>query len=437
VLSYLWNQVEHGTACPTGMAYAAYAGFRAEPALKIWADKVCGERYEFSRREVADKPSVVVGYAMTEKQGGSDLRETLTTARFSHSADYHGARADWYELTGHKWFCSVPQSDGFFTLAKVNGGVTCFFLPRTLPDGSYNRFYVQRLKDKAGNKSNASSEIEFAGTLAIRVGAEGKGLREILSHSHLTRLDFAVGSAGQMRQALTLALNHASTRSGFGTPLAERPMMASVLADMAVEVEASTLLALRVAQATDHMETDERQRAIARIVTPVAKFFNCSRVPAIANEALQCHGGNGFIEENPMARVYREAPLNSVWEGTANMMCMDVRRALLREPACRPALLAEFDSVRGQHAALDDYVQALDPLLGALTQDDFLARPASEAIARAVQGAELLRHSTPEVIDVFMKTRLGTGQGAMFGALGPSMNKAQADRIVQRAQVMG
>ena len=217
VLSYVWNQVEQGTACPTGMAYASYAGFEAEPALAIWAEKAKGTEYEFSRKEVGDKPSVVIGYAMTEKQGGSDLRETQTTARFSHSADYHGKTAHWYELAGHKWFCSVPQSDGFFTLAKVNGEVTCFFLPRTLPDGSYNRFFVQRLKDKAGNKSNASSEVEYAGTLAIRVGDEGRGIREILSHAHLTRLDFAIGSAGLMRQSLTLALQHTTTRNAFGT----------------------------------------------------------------------------------------------------------------------------------------------------------------------------------------------------------------------------
>ena len=232
VLSYLWNQVEHGTACPTGMAYASYAGFAHEPALAIWADRVLGTEYAFDRREVADKPAVVIGYAMTEKQGGSDLRETQTTAVFSHVADYHGATAHWYELTGHKWFCSVPQSDGFFTLAKVGGddAVTCFFLPRTLPDGTFNRFFVQRLKDKCGNRSNASSEVEFAGTLAIRVGAESHGIREILSHAHLTRLDFAIGSAGLMRQALTLALNHTSTRAAFRASIADQPMMTSVLA---------------------------------------------------------------------------------------------------------------------------------------------------------------------------------------------------------------
>ena len=436
VLSYLWNQIEQGTACPTGMAYASYAGFRHEPALAIWAQKSLGTVYENSRREVADKPSVVIGYAMTEKQGGSDLRETQTTAVFVHADDYHGATAHWYELTSHKWFCSVPQSDGFFTLAKVNGEVTCFFLPRTLPDGGYNRFFIQRLKDKAGNRPNASSEVEFSGTLAIRVGEEGSGIREIISHSHLTRLDFAVGSAGLMRQALTMALNHATTRSGFGSTLAKRPMMANVLADMAVEVEAATLMALRIAKATDHIDTNPQDRAFARVATPMAKYFNCSRVVAVVNEALQCHGGNGFVEDGPMARLYREAPLNSVWEGTANMMCIDVRRAMLKDTGCREALFAEIADVRGLDVRFDSYVEAMRPLLDEMLTNECLARTASEAIARAVQGAELLRHSTPEVIDVFMKTRLGGSAncwGAMFGTLGSGVT--QADKIVERARV--
>ncbi len=439
VLAYLWNQVEHGTGCPTGMAYAAYAGFTAEPALRIWAEKACGTRYEFNRREVADKTSVVIGYAMTEKQGGSDLRETQTTAVFSHLADYHGGTAYWYELTGHKWFCSVPQSDGFFTLAKVAGQITCFFLPRTLPDGSYNRFFIQRLKDKSGNKSNASSEVEFCGTLAMRVGVEGAGIREIISHSHLTRLDFAVASAGLMRQALTLALNHTSTRSGFGMPLAKLPMMANVLADMAIEVEAATLLALRVAKATDYIGKDVQQTAFARVATPVAKFFNCSAAATVANEALQCHGGNGFIEENPMARIYREAPLNSVWEGTANMMCMDVRRALRKNPNCREALLAEFRDVRGASKEFDGFVDGIGRLLDEVMENEFLARPVSEALARAIEGAELIRHSTGEVIDAFMATRMGTslyGRGTLFGTMGRLVSKAQADTIVNRATVV-
>lgn len=440
VLSYVWNQVEQGTGCPTGMAYAAAAGFDAEPALAIWADKVRGTEYEFSRREVGEKPSVVIGYAMTEKQGGSDLRETQTTARFSHSADYHGKTAHWYELTGHKWFCSVPQSDGFFTLAKVDGGVTCFFLPRTLPDGEFNPFFVQRLKDKAGNKSNASSEIEYAGTMAIRVGEEGKGIREILSHSHLTRLDFAIGSAGLMRQALTLAMRHTTTRNAFGTTIADRPMMTNVLADMAVEVEAATLLALRVARATDQLDSDGHERALARVATPAAKYFNCSRAPSIAFEALQCHGGNGFIEENPMARVFREAPLNSIWEGTANMMCMDVRRAMQKDPTTIDALRAEFAPLKGQDPRFDAMVGHAEALIDAALADEFLARPMTEAVARALQGAELLRHSAEEVADVFLTTRCpGTpgAWGAHYGTLAGGISQPVAKRIMQRAMVDG
>ena len=438
VLSYLWNQVEQGTACPTGMAYAAYAGFEAEPALGIWAEKVKGTDYEFSRREIAEKPSAVVGYAMTEKQGGSDLRETQTTARFSHSADYHGKTAHWYELTGHKWFCSVPQSDGFFTLAKVNGGVTCFFLPRTLPDGRFNRFFVQRLKDKSGNKSNASSEVEFAGTLAIRVGQEGRGIREILSHAHLTRLDFAIGSAGLMRQCLTLAIRHTTTRSAFGTTIADRPMMTNVLADMAVEVEAATLMALRVAKSTDQMANVEHEMLLARVATPAAKYFNCSRAPSIAFEAVQCHGGNGFIEENPMARLYREAPLNSIWEGTSNMMCMDVRRAMLKDPRTIEALFDEVAPLRGQEAHFDAMVDHTRQLVRDGVADEFLARPMTEAVARLLQGAELLRHSPAEVADAFLATRgpaSSASWGVHYGTLASPLSQATAQKIMRRAMV--
>jgi putative acyl-CoA dehydrogenase len=438
VLSYLWNQIEQGTGCPTGMAYASHAGFASEPALKIWQEKSLGTLYENSRNEVSKKSSVVIGYAMTEKQGGSDLRETTTTAEFSHSDNYHGATAHWYELTGHKWFCSVPQSDGFFTLAKVNGALSCFFLPRTLPDGTHNRFLIQRLKEKAGNRSNASSEIEMNGTLAILVGSEGRGIKEIISHSHLTRLDFAVGSAGLMRQCLSLAVNHTSTRNGFGSSLAKRPMMSNVLADMAVEVEACTLLALRVAKATDYIEADPLQKAFARITTPVAKFFNCSRVVCVANEALQCHGGNGFVEDGPMARLFRESPLNSVWEGTSNMMCMDVRRSMIKDRMCKEALFEEVKEIRKDDTRFDNYVTSITPLLDEAIDNEFLARPATEAIARVIQGSELLRNSTPEVINAFMDSRLtstSTNWGTMFGSLGGSVSKQQADKIVARAEV--
>ena len=319
--------------------------------------------------------------------------------------------------------------------------MTCFFLPRTLPGGSHNRFFIQRLKDKCGNKSNASSEVEFAGTLALRVGDEGRGIREILSHAHLTRLDFAVGSAGLMRQALTLALAHTTTRRGFALPLSQQPMMANVLADMAIEVEAATLLALRVAKATDHLETSAEQRAFARIATPVAKYFNCSRAPAIAFEALQCHGGNGFVEENPIARLYREAPLNSVWEGTANRMCMDVRRSMLKDRTTLDAVADALAAVQGADARFDRFVAHTRHVAERACDDEFLARAATEMLARALQGVELIRYSTPAVAEAFISTRLGGTDGAwgsMFGSLGTtgtSISKSTAHRIVERAQV--
>lgn len=438
VLSYLWNQLEQGTGCPTGQTYAAIQEFQTEPALNIWADKACGDIYEFSRSEVADKPSVVIGYAMTEKQGGSDLRGIQTTATFSHSEAYHGGTAQWYELTGHKWFCSVPQSDAFFTLAKVEGEVTCFLLPRTLPDGSFNRFFIQRLKDKCGNRSNASSEVEYSGTMAIRVGEVGKGIRQIISQSHLTRLDFAVGSAGLMRQALTLAINHTWTRQGFNDLLAKKPMMANVLADMSVEVESATLLALRAAKATDHIDDSGHERALARVVTPLAKYFNCSRAPALVNEALQCHGGNGFILENAISRLFRESPLNSVWDGTANMMCMDVRRSFTKVDGCRDAFITEVNRVKGMDSRFDALLKTLPELIDEMIDNEFMTRPACDAMARAMQGADLLAHSTSDVISAFLDTRLGGlagGWGSMFGTMSHAVDKAQADRLVERANI--
>ncbi|NLC22285.1 MAG: acyl-CoA dehydrogenase, partial [Halomonadaceae bacterium] len=299
---------------------------------------------------------------------------------------------------------------------------------------------IQRLKDKSGNRSNPSSEIEYFGTLAIRVGEEGRGIREILSHSHLTRLDFAIGSAGLMRQALTLAMQHTTTRNAFGTSIADRPMMTSVLADMAVEVEAATLFALRVAKATDHLESNEHERLLARMATPAAKYFNCSRAPSIANEALQCHGGNGFIEENPMARLYREAPLNSVWEGTANMMCMDVRRAMLKDPRTIEALFAEVRPLAGQDSRFDAMVQHTQRLVNEAVKDEFFARPMAESVARLLQSAELLQHSSQEVVDLFLGSRAPGASGAWgshYGTLSAGVDHATAQKIVRRAMVIG
>ena len=428
VLSYLWNQVESGTACPTGMAYAACAGFAGRPEFAEWRDKTLSRHYDGRRLPLPQKTGAVIGYAMTEKQGGSDLRQTQTTAVFTGTEN--GARI--YAVTGHKWFFSVPTSDGFYTLAQTTSGVSCLFVPRFRPDGTANRILVQRLKDKCGNRSNASSEVEFDRTWAMLVGDEGRGIREILSHAHLTRLDFAVGSAGLMRQALTLAINHASTRDGFGRRMADLPMQTNVLADLALESEAAMQSAMRVARATDRMVTDEHERLLARVATPVTKYWNCQRAPAVVYEALQVHGGNGFILENPMARLYREAPLNSIWEGTTNMMCMDVVRALGREPGTRDAFVDELSLARAGNATYAQYVDRLAGDLRAGVVDEGDARGIVTRMALALQASEMLTNSDGAVAERFVESRLG---GRHAGVIGTLAAGADLRGIVARAAV--
>jgi putative acyl-CoA dehydrogenase len=428
VLSYLWNQVENGTGCPTGMAYAACAGFAGRPEFALWREKTLSGEYDPRRLPLAQKTGAVIGYAMTEKQGGSDLRQTQTTATFV--ANENGAQI--YSITGHKWFFSVPTSDGFYTLAQTKSGVSCLFVPRFLPDGSLNRVLVQRLKDKCGNRSNASSEVEFNKTWAMLVGEEGRGIREILSHAHLTRLDFAVGSAGLMRQALTLAIGHASTRDGFGRRMADLPMQTNVLADLALESEAAMLSALRTAQATDRMEKDERERLLARVATPIVKYWNCQRATYFVYEALQVHGGNGFIMENPIARLYRESPLNSIWEGTTNMMCMDVLRALSREKGALEVFMDEVSRQGTASPAHANFLSSLRNDLGAGAVEEGNARTVVTRMALALQASEMLKHSPGPVAQRFIESRLG-GQHA--GIIGTLATGADLRDIVSRAAV--
>jgi putative acyl-CoA dehydrogenase len=428
-LSYLWNQVENGVGCPTGMAYAAAAGFAGRPEFALWHEKTLQADYDPRRAPLHEKRAAVIGYAMTEKQGGSDLRQTQTTAQALGPSG--GGQA--YSITGHKWFCSVPVADGFFTLAQTQSGVSCLFVPRVMPDGTHNRFFIQRLKDKCGNRSNASSEIEYHDTWAMLVGEEGRGIREILSHAHLTRLDFAVGSAGLMRQALTLAINHAQSRSGFGRPMAELPMQANVLADLALDSEAAMLGALSVAAATDHLADNEQERLFARVATPVMKFWNCQRAPAFAYECVQVHGGNGFIMENPIARLYREAPLNSIWEGTSNMMCMDVLRALQREAGCRDAFMAELQRQRGRDPRMDKAIDDLGRRLDLTLNDDGHARSVVTRMAYLLQAAQMLEYSPRAVAEMFIRTRLGDEWMHVYGTLPAS---ADIPAIVSRAAVV-
>ena len=429
VLCYLWNQAENGTACPAGMAYAALPGFQMSPWLSgEWLRKLAAQDYDPTFRPMTEKRAITVGYAMTEKQGGSDLRANTTKARRI------GADGDTeiYELTGHKWFFSAPMSDGFFTTAQTQSGISCFFVPRWQPDGTRNTFYLQRIKDKCGNRSNASSEMEYAGTWAILVGDEGRGVRTILESADYTRLDFAIGSAALLRQALNLAIFHAEHRKAFGKRLIEHSMMKNTLADLALESEAATMLAMRLAAAIDRSAQDESERLLARVLTPVGKYWNCKRAPVVVEEALECIGGNGFIEEHPMARLYREAPINTLWEGTSNMMCMDVLRALHRVPGTLDAVLDEIR--RGAHADLRiaNWAEEIAKLAGDRQLAEQQARRLTEMIALGIQASVMARCSPTAVIAAFLDSRLDKGSRRTFGTLDSTHD---LDAIVKRSSL--
>lgn len=408
VLSYLWNQVEQGTGCPTGMAYAGFAGFCREPALKIWADKSLSTAYENSRREVADKPGVVIGYAMTEKQGGSDLRANSSVAVRD---------GDSFLLTGHKWFCSAPMCDAFLALARLDDRVSCFLVPRSLPDGTRNPFYLQRLKDKIGNKSNASSEIEFRNTLAWIVGPEGRGIATLIEMAHLTRFDIVVATAGMMRAGLTQALHHCEHRAAFGKRLAEHEAMQNVLADLALESEAATLTAFRLAEAFDRGLSDANERLLARIMTPVAKYWLCKRNPVFTVEAMECLGGNGFTEDGPFGRLFRESPLNGIWEGSGNVICLDVLRSVEREPESLRALLAEIRAAAPEHPALRAVADRLEKEFADRSRLEARARRLVELAATALQASLMLRHADPRAAAAFCASRLAGDWGHVLGTL--------------------
>lgn len=416
-LSYLWNQAENGVGCPAGMAYSAIPVLAKTPALgDVWNPAINSNRYDPRPLPIAEKTGATIGMTLTEKQGGSDLRANTTRARPMSAATGQGAE---YEITGHKWFCSAPMSDAFYVTAQADGGPTCFLVPRWCPDGTRNAFLIQRLKDKCGNKSNASSEVEFRGTFAWALCDEGGGVRTAIEMAHLTRLDFAVGSAGLMRQALAQALNHARHRRAFQRSLIDQPVMAAVLADLALESEAKTALAFRVARATDEaLRGDAPARPFERVMTPVAKYWNCKRAPAFVHEALECHGGNGFIEEHPMARLYREAPLNGIWEGSGNLIALDVLRAVRKEPEALEAVLDEVALARGGDTHLDGFAARLgQEARAAVAGGDTRARRVAEMMALAVQGALLVRFAPHAVADAFCASRLGGDRTGVYGTL--------------------
>ena len=410
-LSYLFNQVENGVGCPTGMAYAAIPLLRGNPRLEAtWATKLMTQGYEPGLVPIEEKNAITLGMTLTEKQAGSDLRNTLTRARPIAGTD------DEYRLTGHKWFCSAPMSDGFLVMATAEDGPTLFLVPRVLDDGQRNRFFIQMLKDKCGNRSNASSSIELDGAYAIRLCDEGAGIRTAMEDAHFTRLDFAIGSAAMMRQALTQAIHYTRGREAFRKPLVEQPLMLNVLADLAIESEAAMTLTMRIARTLDEAGGDEAQARLRRIGPPLAKFFVCKMAPTLIAEAMECMGGNGYIENHPMARLYREAPLNCIWEGTSNMVCLDVLRALERDGQVLEALMAELRAAHGLSPTLD---AAIDELPHQLDGGDtaFHARWISERIVRLWQASLLAQHATRPVAEAFIASRLDGSRGQHFGTL--------------------
>jgi len=412
---FLLNEVEAGVCCPIAMTYAAVPALRLQPELAAeWEPRITATTYDPRFRPAREKAGVLVGMAMTEKQGGSDVRAN-TTGAVPVGAGGPGAE---YRLTGHKWFCSAPMCDAFLTLAQAPGGLSCFLLPRFLPDGTPNRFHLQRLKDKLGNRANASAEVEFDGAAAWLVGEEGRGVPVIIEMVNCTRLDCALGSAGLTRQAVAQALHHAAHRAAFGRRLFDQPLMRAVLADLAVESEAATALALRLARAYDRQD-DPVEAAFRRVATPAAKYWICKRGPAAVAEAMEVLGGNGYVEESVLPRLYREAPVNSIWEGSGNVMCLDVLRALAREPKTFEALRAELTAAAGADRRLDAHVSALDDALnrGGGEAGEAEARRLVERLALALQGALLVRHAPRAVADAFCASRLGGDWGRAFGTL--------------------
>jgi putative acyl-CoA dehydrogenase len=405
---YLWSQVEAGHGCPVSMTYAVVPALRVQPELAArWEPLVTSPHYDPGLRPPFEKRGVLFGMAMTEKQGGSDVRANTTRAEPVDGG---------YLLTGHKWFCSAPMCDAFLVLAQAPGGLSCFLLPRVLPDGARNRFRIQRLKDKLGNRSNASSEVELDGAWATLVGEEGKGVRTIIEMVNHTRLDCVIGSAALMRQAVAQATHHAAHRRAFGAPLRDQPLMTNVLADLAVESEATTVLMMRLAGALDR-SADPAEVRFRRLALAVSKYWTCRRGVAVAAEALECHGGNGYVEESIMPRLFRESPLNSIWEGSGNVNALDVLRAMAREPDSVAAFRDEIGRARGADARLDAAVGALDQQLGAGPVAEVEARRLVERMAIVLQASLLVRHGDPDVADAFCASRLAGDWGHAFGTL--------------------
>jgi len=403
---YMMAQVEPGVCCPMTMTYAALPALRHQPEVAgAWEPRIKSGAYDATSAPANKKRGATIGMAMTEKQGGSDVRANTTKATPT------GDRA--YTLSGHKWFCSAPMCDAFLTLAYTDKGLTCFLVPRWKPDGERNAMHIMRLKDKLGDRANASSEIEYHDAFAERIGEEGRGVKTIIEMVHHTRLDCTVAPAAYMRQALAQALWHTSHRTAFQKKLIDQPLMSRVLADLAIESEAAATLAFRIARSFDESKS-EAAALFSRIATPIGKYWLNKRVVNFVYEAMECHGGAGYIEESVLPRLFRQSPLNSIWEGSGNVICLDVLRALAREPQSAEALFAELDQAKGAYADLDRTIDEAKASLTATTEPR--ARRIVENLALALQGALLTRHAPSAVADAFIATRLGAEPWRTYGA---------------------
>ena len=424
----LFTELEPSILCPISMTYAVTPALRSNAAVYAdWGPGLAARAYDPALKPWHAKAGLTMGMGMTEKQGGSDVRANTTRAE-PDGSDAWGPR---FRVTGHKWFFSAPMCDAFLILAQTASGLSCLFLPRVLPDGRRNAIQIQRLKDKLGNKANASSEVEFDGASAWLVGDEGRGVPQILEMGTMTRLDCALGTSGLMRQALAIALNHTSQRRAFGKRLIEQPLMRNVLADLAIESEAACALSMRLARAFDH-PTSEHERVMARLLTPIAKFWICKRGSHFAQEAMECLGGNGYVEEGGqgvMARIYREMPLNSIWEGAGNIMAIDLLRALRKADAAA-ALAQELAPAKGAHPALDRLAAAL-PVRVEEMANELEARRLAQDVALAVQAALLYQTAPAAVFAAFCDSRLAGNWGQAFGTLGAGTG---FDTIIDRAQ---
>ena len=405
---YLTSQLECGHLCPLTMTSASVAALMASPRVqREWAPKILSRKYDSSNRPALQKTAVTIGMGMTEKQGGTDVRANRSTAERVGEGIYR--------LSGHKWFMSAPMSDGFVMLAKTNEGIGCFLVPRLLEDGSANGLEFQRLKDKLGNRSNASSEVEFTDAFGYLLGEPGAGVRTILDMVTLTRLDCALASAGIMRASLAEAVHHCRGRSVFGKNLIDQPLMTRVLADMALDVAAATALAFRLAEAFDQAASNPADAAFARVMTPVIKYWNCKIAPSLIYEAMECMGGNAYVEERPLARHYREAPVNAIWEGSGNVMALDVLRVLSRGKDLFELVLAGFERDLG--ASGRKTIEVLRAAMALCETDEGAARLLVEQLALAAGAAELARLGAGKIADAFLETRLAGGWRSTYGML--------------------